>query len=62
VLKVSDNGRGIKEEAIFRPVSFGIMGMRERVADLGGSMRIRGVRGKGTTLLVRVPIVGGGKE
>jgi PAS domain S-box-containing protein len=54
-MQVKDNGRGIKEQEILNPGSFGIMGMRERVDYLGGSLRINGSR-DGTTVTMLVPI------
>jgi signal transduction histidine kinase len=54
-LVVNDNGRGITEQQIADPKSFGLMGIRERVHALGGTVRISGGRDKGTTLWVRIP-------
>jgi signal transduction histidine kinase len=56
VLKVQDNGRGIKPEEIASPTSFGLIGIRERVHFLGGQVDIMGVENKGTTITVTVPI------
>jgi signal transduction histidine kinase len=58
VLDVQDNGRGIAEAEINEPKSFGILGMRERTAALGGEFHIEGTHGKGTKVDVRVPLVG----
>lgn len=52
-LQVSDNGAGINQEALAKPTSFGLRGMRERVAELGGTFDIRG--STGTTLDVALP-------
>jgi PAS domain S-box-containing protein len=54
-LTVEDNGRGIRDEEIESPESFGLMGMRERAIMFGGSAAIQGVPGRGTTLTVRIP-------
>ena len=54
-MRVSDNGKGIKEREIVSPKSFGLMGMRERVHYLGGDLRINGNR-KGTTVEVFIPV------
>jgi len=54
-MRVSDNGKGITEEQIMDPRSFGITGMRERVHHLGGDLSIRGSR-NGTTVDVVIPI------
>jgi PAS domain S-box-containing protein len=55
-LRVADNGRGITEEEIRAPRSFGILGMQERLAAWGGAMTLRGRAGKGTTLTAVVPL------
>lgn len=55
VLKVSDNGKGIKEINIFDTKSLGILGMFERASVFGGQIEITGKEGKGTTLTVRIP-------
>ena len=54
-LKVHDNGRGITEEQLANPKSFGLIGIRERVKIFGGKHILKGVPGKGTTLTVRIP-------
>jgi signal transduction histidine kinase len=50
VLAVRDNGRGISEAQIHNTKSIGLLGMRERVALLGGTLQIEGERGRGTVL------------
>ena len=62
VLIVEDNGIGFEP----RPrsdrvddVGFGLIGMRERAALLGGTVEIESNRNKGTTIFVRVPLTGG---
>jgi signal transduction histidine kinase len=55
-LEVRDNGKGITEEQISNPASFGLMGIRERARFLGGSVKISGVQGKGTTVTVHIPV------
>ena len=54
-LVVSDNGRGIREEELQKPKSFGLLGIRERVDFRGGEVKIAGKKGKGTTVTVRMP-------
>jgi signal transduction histidine kinase len=56
VLKVEDNGRGITEEEKTGPRSLGLIGMRERAHLAGGRLEIMGIAGKGTTLMLRVPL------
>jgi signal transduction histidine kinase len=56
ILEVKDNGRGITEEETKKPGSFGILGMRERVLLLGGTLTMTGIPGKGTTVRVEIPL------
>jgi signal transduction histidine kinase len=56
VLTVRDNGRGITESEIIHPRSIGLIGMRERVAQVGGQVFFFGVPGRGTTVTMRVPM------
>jgi signal transduction histidine kinase len=55
-LIVMDNGRGIGEEELRKPKSFGLLGIRERVDFRGGELKLSGKKGKGTTVTVRLPI------
>ena len=55
-LKVRDNGRGITEEQITNPKSFGLIGIRERVKIFGGNNVMRGVPDRGTLMTVRIPL------
>ncbi len=55
-LTVRDNGRGITEEELANPKSFGLIGIRERVKIFGGNNTIKGVPGQGTTVTVRMPV------
>jgi two-component system sensor histidine kinase UhpB len=55
-LRVSDNGKG------FRPApeggnqqTFGLTGMRDRAALLGGSLQLRSAPGKGTAIVLSLP-------
>jgi PAS domain S-box-containing protein len=54
-LTVTDNGKGITEQEIADPKSFGLMGIKERVYSLGGIVTISGSKDKGTTVRVSVP-------
>jgi len=60
-LVVTDNGRGIREEELEKPKSFGLLGIRERVDFRGGEVKIAGRKGKGTTVMVRLPNWRGGE-
>ena len=56
ILEIKDNGRGISEAEISNTRSIGLLGMRERAALLGGKITVSGVSGKGTTVLVKIPL------
>lgn len=56
-LNVEDDGIGFDvERAAAQPKSFGLKGMRERIALLGGQFEIRSSPGHGATLSIRLPI------
>jgi signal transduction histidine kinase len=52
VLEVSDNGRGFAVEAA---TGSGLPGMRERLAALGGSVRVESAPGAGTRIVAELP-------
>jgi two-component system, NarL family, sensor histidine kinase UhpB len=54
-LQVSDNGVGLAPGALNKRKSFGLRGMRERVAEFGGTLEVMGDPGRGTTLKVTLP-------
>ncbi len=55
-LLVHDDGIGFVKNARSRQHSFGLVGMRERIAALGGEVRINSAGGRGTTLDIVVPV------
>ncbi len=55
-IEIQDNGVGITTEALDKPRSFGLAGIRERVRLLGADMHIRSHPGAGTTLHVSIPL------
>jgi PAS domain S-box-containing protein len=55
IMRITDNGKGIKREHLRKPQSFGLLGMKERVHSIGGSFSIRGIRNGGTSIKVTVP-------
>jgi signal transduction histidine kinase len=57
ILKVEDNGTGITTETEIRD-GFGFVNMRGRVKKLNGSLDIRTAPGRGTSIVVRVPVSG----
>jgi len=56
VLIVRDNGRGISEKDVIHNRSIGLIGMRERAAQLGGEVTFLGRPDRGTTVTMRVPL------
>ena len=57
LLTIQDNGIGFDQEKIAAKKTFGIVGMRERAAMMGGGYYISSIPGKGTTTIVKVPLV-----
>lgn len=55
-LSVSDDGRRFDVATVGRGSSFGLVGMRERVLMMGGTLDIDSAPGEGTTLSVRIPL------
>jgi signal transduction histidine kinase len=54
-LEVTDNGRGLSQEDLAKARSFGIRGLRERAAQVGGWVELASGPG-GTTLILSVPL------
>jgi PAS domain S-box-containing protein len=54
-LSVSDRGRGSDAQETQKTTGFGLWSIRERVALLGGRMKTRSVKGRGTTLRIVIP-------
>ena len=63
LLRVSDDGRGLPSgmsaDRLEQQGHMGLSGMRERIAALGGTVRIRGGGGTGALLEVLVPAESG---
>jgi PAS domain S-box-containing protein len=55
-LEVTDNGKGITRERMATLRSFGLRGMQERAALLGGHVHIAGTSGAGTRAIASVPV------
>jgi signal transduction histidine kinase len=61
-LSIEDEGAGFDASAVHRavsPKSLGLIGMRERIDQLGGRLEIASQLGEGTRILARVPWKGG---
>ena len=57
-LQVADDGRGISEAERTAVRSLGLVGIRERAIACGGECTIEGQAGRGTRVLVRIPLAG----
>jgi len=55
-LLVDDDGIGFSGKGNPRRQSFGLLGMRERIAALGGTVRVRSRSGRGTRLRIMLPV------
>lgn len=53
---IHDNGRGIPTGLLSNSKSLGLVGMRERIRQVGGHLEIDGKPGKGTSIFIRVPL------
>jgi PAS domain S-box-containing protein len=62
VMKIKDDGRGITEKVMKDRKSIGLTGMHERAYALGGNLTISGSPGKGTTVILSVPLADGRPE
>jgi PAS domain S-box-containing protein len=54
-LSVSDRGRGFDPQDLQATTGFGLLSIRERVELLGGRMKIKSAKGKGSTFQITVP-------
>jgi signal transduction histidine kinase len=61
-LTISDNGRGLPEGHTIASTSYGLRGMRERVAQLGGKIKIDAPPGGGFRVKVILPLPAGNEK
>ena len=54
--EVADNGIGLNKEDVESPESLGLIGMRERVYPWGGQVEFKGLPGKGTKIIITIPL------
>jgi signal transduction histidine kinase len=55
-MTVHDDGVGIIPANKLKKNAFGLRGMAERVSSVGGELSIESLKGKGTTITVKIPI------
>jgi signal transduction histidine kinase len=57
VLTIEDDGIGVAREALHRPASHGIFGMRQRIAGFSGTLTVEpGANGRGTRVIAQLPL------
>ncbi len=69
-LTIQDNGKSFQVQRVLhakRNKRLGLLGMRERVEMVGGSLRVESARGKGTSIRAEIPLgngrtLGGGAD
>ena len=54
-LKIRDKGRGFDMSQVKKPQRLGLLGMKERIVSVGGTLRISSHPGQGTVLEAEVP-------
>jgi signal transduction histidine kinase len=59
LIDIRDDGRGITSQQIGSERSLGLIGIRERAALIGGHARFEGVAGRGTIVLIVIPVSAG---
>jgi PAS domain S-box-containing protein len=62
VLSVVDNGVGFDKQNSIGKKTLGILGMQERTSMIGGTYEISGKPGKGTKVVVRIPLADNNKN
>ena len=61
VLSIADEGVGFDKQKTAAKKTLGILGMRERTAMIGGTYEIFSKPGKGTRVIVKIPLVDSNK-
>ncbi len=57
IFAIGDNGIGITEKDIENPESLGLIGIKERVYPWGGQVNFESSSGKGTLLIISIPLM-----
>ena len=62
-LSIKDDGCGLdcRVWEMVRPGHYGLIGIQERAAEIGGNLEVAGVPGKGTAITVLVATAGAGR-
>lgn len=55
-MHIVDNGIGFDPAAPRKPESFGLLDLHERVSGYGGCLLVKGARGHGTEVLLKIPL------
>lgn len=55
-LMVEDNGKGFDTHQIVNKSGMGLVGIEKRIQNLDGNMEIESIKGKGTTVIINIPI------
>ncbi|MFH0803167.1 MAG: histidine kinase [bacterium] len=55
IMEVADNGIGCAQSKLEEASSIGLIGIRERIMFLGGTLEITSAEGKGTTIFASIP-------
>ena len=56
VLEITDNGSGIADSQAASREGFGFSNMRARAQNIGAQLEVRSEAGRGTTIVVHVPM------
>ncbi|MBK8585949.1 MAG: response regulator [Bacteroidetes bacterium] len=57
ILNIHDNGKGFDQADVNTKHTLGLVGMRERSTMISGSLKIESIPMKGTTVVLKVPVV-----
>lgn len=61
-LEIADDGVGLAAGHQSKPGSFGLLGMRERAASLGGWLEVNSAPGRGTSIMLSLPMAPPGAD
>lgn len=57
ILNIQDNGKGFDQDDVANKHTLGLVGMRERSTMISGTLKIESIPLKGTTVVLKVPVV-----